>query len=267
MSNPTCILKLLAVALLLLWTAQAMAQSTPEPTDPDPGVTEPTQAEPDGDEPEPAEPEDEAPSAGNPPPYITELVEGSELTPEQMAQMRADGAGWGNIRIATRLAEQIAADSAGTDTPLTFDEALAIVLAARAEGLGFGEIANANNVKIGQLMRHRNQVQEPAQGDGLEAEEGVQAGEAVQTRGRKRGLLARLAGFLGFGKAKRPDKAGRPVQVAGNADGQATGKPDKPSKPEKPERPRKFFKPEKLERPERPAKPEKPEKPERGPRR
>lgn len=269
------LLLLLAAVLLCLGTVQAMAQTTEEGT----GVTDPpppeTQA---GEDPLPETPEEETPDASNPPPYMVELLKNSDLTQEQVDLMRADGTGWGNIRIATSLAEQLVEKSAGTDTPLTFDDALAQVMAARADGMGFGEIAQENDLKIGQLMqnRNRNQVQEPLQGDGLEAEEGVQAGKAVQTRGQKRGLFSRLAGFLGFGKANRPDKAERPVKLAGNGKPEGIerpekpGKPDKPDrpdrpeKPEKPERPEKLEKPEKPERPARPEKPEKPEKPGKG---
>lgn len=255
MSYSSSAIMVLAVGLLLLWTAPAMAQS---PAEPDSGVIEPT--------PEAGDLE-ATPDGSNPPAYIADLVEKTDLSQLQVDQMRAEGTGWGNIRIAARLAEQMAANSIDTDTPVTFDDALASILVARAEGKGFGEIAGENNLKIGQLMRHRNQVQGDASGDGLEAEEGVQAGETVQVRGKKRGLFARLAGFLGVGKSKRPDKTERLVQADGNARLQKSSRAQKTERLEKPERPEKPSKPEKPERPERPAKPEKPEKPERGPRR
>ena len=256
------------LAVLLLWTASVSAQTEPEPSLADPGVTEPTQLEekpeledPDAD---PAEPEDENANSSNPPAYILDLIERSDLTREQVDKIRADGAGWGNVKIAAYLAEAIAAKSADTDTPLKFDDALALVLAARAEGMGFGEISRENDLKIGQLNRNRNQVQELAGGEGPEIEDEVQAGEAVQVRGKKRGLLARIGGMLGFGRAKRPDKAERPVR--GLASGKVE-KPERPSRPQKAERPERPEKPEKPERLEKPARPEKPEKPERGPRR
>jgi len=244
-----CILMLLAAALLCLGAAQAMAQVVEEGTSSETGVTDPPPPETqEGEDPIPGTPKEETPDATNPPPYMVDLLENSELTQEQVDQMRADGAGWGNIKIATALAEQLVVKTAENETPLTFDKALAEILAARAEGMGFGEIANENDLKIGQLMRNRNQVQEPLQGDGLEAEEGVQAGEAVQTRGRKRGLFSRLAGFLGFGKAKRPDKAERPVKLAGSGKPEGIERPEKPGKPDRPDRP------QKLEKPERPEK-------------
>lgn len=257
------LLMLLATVLLCLGTAQVMAQTVDEGT----GVTEPPPETQEGEDPAVETPEEDAPDASNPPPYMVELLENSDLTQEQVDKLRASGTGWGNIKIAVSLAEQLVEKNADNDPPLTFDEALADIMAARAEGKGFGEIAQENELKIGKLMRNRNQVQEPLEGEGLEAEEGVQAGEAVQTRGKKRGLFSRLAGFLGFGKAKRPDKAERPVKLAGNGKPEGIERPEKPGKPDrpgrldKPERPEKVEKPEK---PERPARLEKPEKPERG---
>jgi len=257
------LLMLLAAAMLCLGGAQAMAQTTEE----DPGVTDPPPPETkEGEDPVPEIPEEETPDATNPPPYMVELLENSELTQEQVDQMRADGTGWGNIKIATSLAEQLVEKNAENDPPLLFEAALAQILAARAEGMGFGEIAQENDLKIGQLMRNRNRAQEPIQGDGLEAEEGVQAGKAVQTRGKKRGLFSRLAGFLGFGKANRPDKAERPVKLAGSGKPEGIERPEKPGKPDRPDRPQKLEKPERPEKLERPAKFERPEKPQKPPR-
>jgi hypothetical protein len=98
---------------------------------------------------------DNTPDSTNPPPFITDLVENTELKQEQVDQMRSGGAGWGNIMIATRLAERIAADSEGV---LTFDEALADVLKARAEGKGFEQIANENDLKLGRVLSSRCEV-------------------------------------------------------------------------------------------------------------
>lgn len=268
------ILVAVVLGVLLLSTGSVLAQTASEPSLPNPGVPEPTQLEekPELDDPatDPAEPDEENTNASNPPAYIHDLVEGSDLTREQVDQMRANGAGWGNIKIAAYLAEAIAAKSADTDTPLKFDDALALVLAARAEDMGFGEIAKENDLKIGQLNRNRSQVQEPADGDGQEMQDAVQAGEAIQVRGKKRGLLARIGGMLGFGRARRAEKAERALRVAASAKKEKAEKPERPSRPQKaerPERPERLEKPAKPEKPERPARPEKPEKPERGPRR
>ncbi len=92
--KPHIILIVLLTGLLCFWSAQAMAQTPEEPT--------------------PAEP-----TATDQPAFVTELVESTELTQEKVDQMRIDGLGWGEIVIATRLAERIAADNG-----LTFDTVL-----------------------------------------------------------------------------------------------------------------------------------------------
>ena len=272
-----CFVVIVAAFVLLVWTMPAAAQTAADPGSPDPVVTEPTSPaeKPELDDPEaaPVEADEETGNASHPPVYILDLVEKSELTQDQVDQMRSDDAGWGEIRIAAYLAAAISEKSGETETPVKFDEALAMVLAARAEETGFGEIAKAYDLKIGQMNRNRNQVQESLEGDGLALEDGVQAGEAVQVREKKRGLLARLGGMLGLGKAKGAEKAERVKQETASAGGEKMEKPERPARPqraerpERPERPEKVAKLERPERPERPARPERPEKPERGPRR
>ena len=154
-SNLSCAVMILAVGLMLLWTVPALAQD--EPTLPDPVVSaeDPAPQDPVAGDPEPTE---ETPDATNPPPYMVELIENSELTPEVADEMRSSGMGWGEIKIATSLAEQMVANSPDPDNPLLFEDALTAILNARADGMGFGEIAQENDLKIGQLMRNRNQV-------------------------------------------------------------------------------------------------------------
>ncbi len=208
---------LLLTVLLCFWGPQAMAQPGPLDTE----VTDP-------------------------PPFIADLVENTELTQEQVEQMRSDGAGWGNIMIAARLAERIAADSDGL---LTFDEALANVLNARAEGKGFGQVAHENDLKLGRVVGKGNKITTAAS----DAPEIGEAGAGpdvsigrIRAQERKQNTFRRLIRFMGFGEK---------------------GRSEKPPKPEKLERPERPEKPEKPEKPERPERPEKPEKPERGPRR
>ncbi len=254
-----CVWVLLSFCLLCFGAAQAMAQTTEEPVATDPVVTDPaTPVVEDQDSLAP-----EATAGTNPPPFILNLLESSELKQDQLDQMRTDGAGWGNIRIVALLAEQISDKSEGT---VSFDDALAEVLAARAAGKGFGEIAGENGLQVGETIRNRNRQREgsledgPGDGDG----DGLQVQETIRVREKKRGVFARLAGFLGFKKAEKPEKAVGPERL------QRTERPEKPSKPEKLERPERPERPEKLEkpeRPERPERPEKPEKPERGPNR
>ena len=186
--------------------------------------------------------DDETPDGTNQPPFIGMLVDKTELTIEQVEQMRSDGLGWGNITIATRLAERLVADSA---EPLSFEDALDGVLEARAEGKGFGEIANENDLKLGRVVA-KGKAQTTA---GSQASVGRAA-----VKPKKQGFFGRLMSLFRLGRGEKPE---RPLKA-------------KPAKIEKPERPEKPEKPEKPERPERPEKlerPAKPEKPERGPRR
>jgi len=191
---------------------------------------------------------EDTPDATNPPPFITELVEKTELTEEQVEQMRSSGFGWGNIMIATRLAERIAADSDGV---LTFDETLASVLSARAEDKGFGQIANENDLKLGRVIGEGNKIAAAAS-DAPETEE-TGAGlyvniNRIRVQERKQNIFSRLIRFLGLGKKERFEKPPKPERLE---------RPERTGKPEKPDRP---------EKPGRPERPEKPEKPERGPR-
>jgi hypothetical protein len=214
---------------------------------------------------------EETPNATNPPAYILELAERIELPDElQLEDLRADGMGWGEIWIAIRLAEQMVANSGGT-----LDEALKEVLAARAEGKGFGEIAGENNLKIGELVANDKAAQagEPGAIAQQQARNRVQTATAEQ---KKPGFLARLGRAFGWGragdKAAKPEgvqevetaarglKAETPGKPAGVADLKAAARELKGEKPERAFRPERAGRPERLEIPEKPAKPERPEK-------
>ena len=225
---------LLVAGLLCLGTAQVMAQTPETPvTDPQPPDAV------DGDE-------AGAPNTANPPAYIGELMKVTELKQAQVDQMRTDGLGWGEVRIATLLAEKIAANSGGT---LAFDAALAQVLAARAEGKGFGQIAAENNLKVGELVKNGGKKG----GDAERGSAGSTGGaNAASVKGKKPGFFARIGRFLGFGKSA--DKSSKPASMETS---QASVKDAKGSKLERPAR---FDRSAKLEKPERPARPEKPEK-------
>lgn len=80
-----CALIVLTVDLVFLGMNTAMAQTTEPPV-----VT-----------------------ATVPPAYIGELLKAGDLMQEQVDQMRTDGYDWGEVRLATLLARQIAADSDG----------------------------------------------------------------------------------------------------------------------------------------------------------
>ncbi len=229
-------LMLLAVGLLWFGTAQAVAQTVEEST--------------------------ETADATNPPRYIVELVEASELSQEQLDLMRADGLGWGEIRIAVRLAEEIAAAGGGA---LTFDKALAEVLAALDAGEGFGEIANEHDLKVGQLVGNGNQKKGTSPGDGLEAHQGNEAGQTKRVTERKPGFLARLGRFLGFGKKEQRNELLMPTDIEPTGKTEMVQKVERIPKTERVEKVERAERPSRPEKPERPAKPEKPEKPERGP--
>lgn len=206
-------------------------------------------------------------AAGNEPPFIAKLIESTELTQEQVDQMLTDGLGWGEVMIATRLAERIAADSDGA---LTFEDALTSVLEARAEGKGYGQIANENDLKLGRLVGRDNKGAAGAShGSG---EPGADPGAGIQRapgQAKKQSVFGWLMGWLGFDKPERPDRSetpGRPVTAGRSERSETAGRPetpDRPERPEQPERPERPERPEMPERPERPERPEMPEKPER----
>jgi hypothetical protein len=214
-------------------------------------------------------------NSNNPPPFITQLMEKTKLRQEQMEQMRNEGAGWGNIMIATRLAERIAADSKGE---LTFDEALTSVLDARAEGKGFGQIAHQNELKVGRVVGNGNKTSAAfsyGPGEAVDAPNLNQNQERIRIKNqeKKQNIFGRLTTMLGFGRKERLEKPSKPEKLERMQRSEKPERPGKLEKPERPERPEKLErperpeKPERPERPEKPAKPEKPEKPERGPRR
>ena len=209
------------------------------------------------------------------PPFMSRLIDTTGLTAEQAEQMRLNGAGWGNIMIATRLAERITADSEGE---LTFAEALTSVLNARAEGKGFGQIAHQNELKVGRVVGNGNKTSAAfsyGPGEAGDAPNLNQNQERIRIKNqeKKQNIFGRFVNMLGFGRKEKPEKPPKverlekPSKPGKIEKPQRPEKPEKPEKLEKPERPERPEKPEKPEKPERPARPEKPEKPERGPRR
>jgi hypothetical protein len=150
-------LVVLIFGLLCAWPAPVTAQTT------EPPVTEP--------------PETEAPSTANPPRYIGELLKTGDLTQEQVDQMRTTGYGWGEIRLATRLAQRLAGAN-GDGTPI-FADALKQVMDARAAGKGWGQIAADNNLKVGGLVGNRQATGKAPKGPATQAGTEAQANEAV----------------------------------------------------------------------------------------
>ena len=203
---------------------------------------------------------EDSPNGSSRPRFIAELIEKTDLTQDQVDQMRDDGAGWGNIMISTRLAERIAADSPEGDDKLTFEQALDLVLTARADDVGFGEIAHQHDLKVGKLVSGGKKIMssdpETPVPEGTLVRSRIRAGQ--EGKPKKQSMFGRLFGMFRSGRTSRGEKPSKPER---------TERPERPNKPEKFERPERPVKPEKPEKPERPPKPEKPEKPERGPRR
>ncbi len=82
-----------------------------------------------------------------------DLSERYGVNEERITQMRSDGMGFGEMNIALAISERIAADSAETETPVTIDSALDGVLAERADGKGWGEIAQDHGFNVGDVVR------------------------------------------------------------------------------------------------------------------
>ena len=196
----------------------------------------------------------DSPNGSSRPRYIADLVEKTELTHDEVDQMRSDGAGWGNIMISTRLAERIAADSP-EDAKLTFAEALDNVLTARAEGMGFGEIAHQNDLKLGPLVSRGNKglttVPEPPAAEGELVRSQIRVGR--EARAKKQNMFGRFFGVFRSGRTARGEKPPKPER---------SERPERPNKPEKPEKPEKFERAARIEKPkmERPPKLERPGK-------
>ena len=200
-------------------------------------------------------------NSNNPPPFITQLMEKTKLRQEQMEQMRNEGAGWGNIMIATRLAERIAADSKGE---LTFDEALTSVLDARAEGKGFGQIAHQNELKVGRVVGNGNKTSAAfSYGPGEAGDAPNLNRERIRNQEKKQNIFGRFINMLGFGRKERLEKPSKPEKFERMQRSEKPERPGKLEKPERPERPEKLERPERPEKPERPVRPEKPAKPEK----
>ena len=203
--------------------------------------------------------EEVTPDPTNPPAFIREMVRAQVVTQEQVNTMLTAGYGWGEVRIAALMAQQMVANSNGT---LTFADALAQIMAARAAGKDFGQIATENNMKVGDLVGKKGAGK--SQGDSA-----TRAGTGTPNAKRP-GFFARLGRALGFGRSV--NKAESPVGVTRNlqegspkaAQGDQPDSPVQTARAVRAQRPEKPETPARLERPERPERPSRPEKPEKG---
>ena len=128
----------------------------------------------------------------------------------------ADKMGWGNVNITLALAEkQLSAIS--NPGPADLNNALTNadngILALRASGMGWGEIAQALGFKLGEVMRADSAKGAPsaARKEGRAAPQHVASGSSDRPEMLRNGF-------------ERPQKAERPE------------KPEKPEKPQRPER-------------------------------
>lgn len=193
-----------------------------------------------------------------------ELEDGTVVSPATAHQ------GWGNVFITLALAEQQLTDMGITDptgdqikaaleggtieilnedgTITTVD--LEGITQMRAHGMGWGQIAKANGVKLGHLVSRIKSAKhrvERALPHGLEKKVDKTA-KVDNVRSRDKFERGRR---LGFDRAKldRIDKQ--------------FDRPEKVTRPDKIERPEKVVRPDKIERPEKVKRPEKPERPSR----
>jgi len=131
--------------------------------------------------------------------HAEKLSERYNISEERVEELRSDGMGWGEVNIALALSDRIATESVDSENPQTLDDALSGVLTERADGKGWGEIANDHGFTLGEVV---------SESKGFKPEKVDRPGRAD--------------------KPDRPDKPDKPMRP---------GKPDKPDKPEKPDNP------------------------------
>ncbi|MFN3902068.1 hypothetical protein [Rehaibacterium terrae] len=156
--------------------------------------------------------------------------------------------GYGEIDITLGLAGAMIESGSAAD----LDAALDSLLQMRADGMGWGEIAQELGFNLGQIVSAANRGSTGAQGQaGLDI-----AAEARGTAGGGAGATtaadARVRGEVGRGVA---------AEARGNARIEAGTRPVTPARPENVGRP---VLPERPLMPERPTRPERPDRPQRG---
>lgn len=199
---------------------------------------------------------------------VTGLREGNEITltttvdgevTTRTFQPAVSGQGYGNVHLSLALAEEQlrqagittptasqleAALNGGSITVGTGAEAQTMelpgVLALRAEGQGWGQIARQLDVRLGDVAsgarRNPRAAERAAERAGERA--GRDAAEALEPTGRPERL----------DRGQRPERADRPER------------PERPERLDRPARPERPVRPERAERPERPVRPERPER-------
>ena len=169
-------------------------------------------------------------SSATQPSYINELIDSSQLSQNQVNEMRRNGQSWGNIRLNVRMAERIAANNSdpGQTPEQKYQLALNQVVQERAAGKGIGDIANEHNMRLGDIIgngngngtqnQQRNQTQtrlENQDGEGTKAQvqnrnqEQAQTQQQSQTKAKKKGLFGRFLGIFGVGKKSQTQTASK----------------------------------------------------------
>ena len=83
-------------------------------------------------------------------PRITELAEHFGVEEEIVSKMMENNMGWGEIENSLAFAERVSLSD--PDNPRPMDETLTELLDARADGRGWGEIAQDYDLKWGQVV-------------------------------------------------------------------------------------------------------------------
>ncbi len=168
------------------------------------------------------------------------LVEQYETVMETIIVENSNGQmGFGEVSLTLGLAESLLGPGASYAdiTDVLYGDAG--ILAMRAEGMGWGEIYQSFDMKVGDVMKD------------------VKSNRVADLDTLNRGQAKRLEKLelASLDKAGKPEKVERVEKAA---------RPDKPERIEKAARPERPERLERLAKPERPEKPTKPERPGRG---
>lgn len=171
------------------------------------------------------------------------MVEQTETVMETIIVENTNGEmGFGEVSLTLGLAESLLGDGASYSDIADALYGDAGILAMRAEGMGWGEIYQSFDMKVGDVMKavksHR-----------------VADLDAVNRGQAKKIERIEMAGLEKGGKPEKLEKPAKPEKV------QRIERPERPEKVSRPDRPER---PERVARPERPEKPAKPERPGRG---
>lgn len=172
-----------------------------------------------------------------------QMVEQMETVMETIIVENTNGQmGFGEVSLTLGLAESLLGDGASYSEIADALYGDAGILAMRAEGMGWGEIYQSFDMKVGDVMKavksHR-----------------VTDLDAVNRGQAKKIERIEMAGLEKGGKPEKLEKPAKPEKV------QRIERPERPEKVSRPDRPER---PERVARPERPEKPAKPERPGRG---